>query len=206
MSRDRGLDPRALLARPGVYSLFRRLVGRDSARLAYARDYLRVRPGERVLDIGCGTGDILRYLPPVSYVGYDLSPTYIQRARERFGDRGEFHCRAVDDDLAGADASFDLAIAHGVLHHLDDNEAASLFRVAKRTLKPGGRLVTFDGCFTDDQSLAARCFLALDRGGHVRDRVSYERLARTAFAQVESSLRKDLIRIPYTHLVMECTA
>ena len=200
------VDPRSILARAPVYSLFRRLVGRDSARLAYVRDYLRVRSGERVLDIGCGTGDILRYLPPVSYVGYDLSPTYIQRARERFGYRGEFHCRAVDDDLAGSEPSFDLAIAHGVLHHLNDNEAASLFRVAKRVLKPGGRLVTFDGCFTNQQSLAARCFLSLDRGRHVRDRAAYEALARTAFEQVESSLREDLIRIPYTHLVMECTA
>ncbi|HUJ85907.1 MAG TPA: class I SAM-dependent methyltransferase [Burkholderiales bacterium] len=204
--RGLGVDPRALLARPRVYSLFRRLVGRDSARLAYARDYLRARPGERVLDIGCGTGDILRYLPAVRYVGYDLSQSYIDRARERFGDRGEFHCRAVDDDLAQGEPSFDLAIAHGVLHHLDDAEAASLFRVAKRALKPGGRLVTFDGCFTHDQSLAARLFLSLDRGRHVREPEAYERLARGAFAQVRSFVRHDLIRIPYTHVILECTA
>lgn len=202
----RAVDPRSILSWAPVYSLFRQLVGRDSARLAYARDYLRVRPGERVLDIGCGTGDMLRYLPAVSYVGYDLSRSYIDRARARFGDRGEFHCRAISDDLAAGEAGFDLAIAHGVLHHLDDAEAASLFRVARRALNPGGRLVTLDGCFSPDQSLAARWLLALDRGRHVRDRVSYERLARTAFGQVKASVRHDLIRLPYTHLIMECAA
>lgn len=200
------MDPRSILSWAPAYSLFRRLVGRDRARLAYTREYLRVQPGQRVLDIGCGTGDMLRYLPAVRYVGYDLSPAYIARARERFGDRGEFRCSAVSDDLAAGEAGFDLAIAHGVLHHLDDAEAASLFRVARRALRPGGRLVTFDGCFTDDQSAAARLLLSLDRGRHVRDRDAYERLARSAFEQVRSSVRSDLIRLPYTHLIMECTA
>ncbi|MGH8745881.1 MAG: class I SAM-dependent methyltransferase [Burkholderiales bacterium] len=200
------MDPRALLAKPGIYSLFRRLVGRDAARSVYAQQHLRLQPGQQVLDIGCGTGDILRFLPPVRYVGYDLSARYIERARRRYGDRGEFHCRAVGDDLPVSDAGYDVVIAHGLLHHLDDEGARALFRVARRALRPGGRLVTFDGCFTHDQSLAARCFLSLDRGRHVRDRAAYERLAHAAFEQVGISVRHDLIRIPYTHLIMECTA
>lgn len=200
------MDPRDLLARPAVYSLFRRLVGRDGARSVYAQQHLRLLPGQRVLDIGCGTGDILRHLPPVRYVGYDLSPRYIERARRWYGDRGEFHCRAVGDDLRVAEAGYDVVIAHGLLHHLDDDGARALFRVARRALRPGGRLVTFDGCFTDDQSAAARLLLSLDRGRHVRDRDAYERLARSAFEQVRSSVRSDLIRLPYTHLIMECTA
>ncbi|MGA7986602.1 MAG: class I SAM-dependent methyltransferase [Burkholderiales bacterium] len=199
------MDPRTVLARPGVYSLFRRLVGRDAARAVYARQYLRLEPGQRVLDIGCGTGDILEFLPPVRYVGYDVSQSYIERARRRFGDRGEFHCRAVDDDLPLPEGGYELVIAHGLLHHLDDDAARTLFRVAHRALTSGGRLVTFDGCFTEDQSPAARFFLSLDRGRHVRDRASYEALARTAFGQVKASVRHDLIRLPYTHLIMECT-
>jgi SAM-dependent methyltransferase len=200
------MDPRSLLGRPRVYSLFRWLVGRDAARSVYAREHLRVQPGQCVLDVGCGTGDILDVLPPVHYAGYDISPDYIDRARKRFGHRGEFHCRAVDDDLPVAPASFDVVIAHGVVHHLDDDGARTLFRVSRRALKPGGRLVTYDGCFTGDQSAAARLFLSMDRGGHVRERASYEALARSQFDQVRSFVRHDLIRIPYTHLIMECTA
>jgi SAM-dependent methyltransferase len=95
-------------------------------------------------------------------------------------------------------------IAHGVLHHLDDDQARTLFRVARRALKPGGRLVTYDGCFTPDQSAAARFVVSLDRGRHVRTREAYERLARGEFSEVRTFVRHDLVRIPYTHLIMEC--
>lgn len=200
------MDPRSVLAGPRVYSLFRRLVGRDASRSVYAREHLRLQPGQRVLDLGCGTGDILEHLPAVAYVGYDISPDYIERARRRFGQRGEFHCRAVDESLPVNAASYDIVIAHGVLHHLDDHAARTLFRVSRRALKPGGRLVTFDGCFTEDQSAAARLFLSLDRGRHVRERGAYEGLARSEFDQIRSFVRHDLIRIPYTHIILECTA
>lgn len=200
------MDPRSLLALAPVYSLFRRLIGRGVARSVYAREHLRVQPGHRVLDIGCGTADILEYLPAVEYVGYDISPRYIERARRRFGSRGEFHCRAIDEELPVAAGSYDLVIAHGVLHHLDDSAARALLRVSRKALRPGGRLVTFDGCFTDDQSAAARLFLSLDRGRHVRSRGAYERLARAEFDAVRSFVRHDLIRIPYTHIILECTA
>lgn len=199
-------DPRSLLARPAVYALFRRLVGRDSSRLSYAREHLRARPGQRVLDLGCGTGDILEFLPPVRYVGFDISSDYIEHARRRFGERGEFHCRAVEEDMSVELGVFDLVIAHGVLHHLDDTEVTGLLRVARRALTPGGRLVTFDGCFTPDQSAAARLVVSLDRGEHVRDAPSYERLARGVFEDVRSFVRHDLLRIPYTHIILECTA
>jgi SAM-dependent methyltransferase len=194
---------KSLLDRPRVYSLFRRLVGRDSARFVYAREHLRLEPGQRVLDLGCGPGDILQFLPAVDYVGYDVNPAYIERARKRFGSRGQFHSSAIEEDF-NPGKGFDAVIAHGVLHHLDDEAARALFRVARRALKPGGRLVTFDGCFAEGQSPLARLFLSLDRGRHVRTREGYERLARAEFDQVKSVLRDDLIRIPYTHIIMEC--
>jgi SAM-dependent methyltransferase len=195
---------RRLLRHPLVYSLFRRVVGRDEWRARYAREYLRAQPGQRVLDIGCGTGDILEVLPAVEYWGYDASAEYIERARARFGTRGTFTCRAVDESLPVAAAGFDLVIAHGLLHHLDDAAAATLFRIARRALKPGGRLVTYDGCFVEGQSPLARLFLRLDRGKHVRTREAYEALARRQFGEVRAFVRHDLLRIPYTHLIMEC--
>lgn len=194
---------RALLAHARVYSLFRRLVGRDASRAWYAHEHLRVQPGQHVLDLGCGPGDILEVLPEVHYVGYDINPAYIERARRRFGARGAFHCAAVNDALSPG-SGFDRVLAHGVLHHLDDAAARTLLRVARRALKPDGRLVTFDGCFAEGQRALARLFLSLDRGRHVRTREGYERLARLEFAQVTSFLRHDLLRIPYTHIIMEC--
>jgi SAM-dependent methyltransferase len=194
---------KSLLERPRVYSLFRRLVGRDSARAVYAREHLRLHAGQRVLDLGCGPGDILQFLPAVQYTGYDINPAYIERARRRYGERGEFHCAAVDEALP-LRGPYDVVIAHGVLHHLDDAQARTLFRIARRVLAPAGRLVTFDGCYADGQPALARLALALDRGRHVRTRDGYERLARAEFEEVRGFLRQGLIRIPYTHLIMEC--
>ena len=195
---------RRLLSDPRVYSLFRHFVGRDTARIVYAREHLRLQPGQRVLDLGCGPGDILAFLPAVRYTGYDISEDYIARARQRFGERGEFHCRAVDENLPIVPGSVDVVIAHGLLHLLDDAQAGALFRVAKRALAPGGRMVTFDGCIADGQSAVARLILRMDRGQHVRTREDYEQLAGAAFDEVKGFVRHDLLRIPYTHLIMEC--
>jgi SAM-dependent methyltransferase len=135
-----------LLALPAVYRLFRRIVLGDGGRI-YMADYVKPVKGEKVFDIGCGPGDILEYLPPVDYVGFDINPKYIEAAQHRFGGRGRFFCGDVGlsslDEGAG---TFDLALVTGVVHHLDDDHAGRLFELAHRALKPGGRLITFDGC------------------------------------------------------------
>lgn len=200
------MDPRRILGIPMVYSLFRKFVGRDSVRRSYAEEYIRARPGQRVLDIGCGPGDMLNYLPKVEYVGFDMDRGYIEAARQRFGTRGTFFCEPVNEGVNVQPTSFDIVIAHGVLHHLDDDEAAALFRIAHTALKPGGRLLTFDGCYADGQGALARFFVSRDRGRHVRHANDYVALARTVFDDVKPSVRHNLIRIPYTHLIMECTA
>lgn len=194
-----------ILAVPPVYSFFRHIVGSDDVRRKYANEYIRARDGDKVLDIGCGTGDILAFLPAVDYVGFDGSAQYIQLARKRFGSRGRFFHGLVGDTPDLPEPSFDIALAHGVLHHLDDDEAVALFDTAYKALKPGGRLLTFDGCYTDEQSALARYLVSKDRGQFVRDRQCYEALAHRIFPHVDVSIRNDLLRVPYTHIIMECT-
>jgi len=199
------LDLRRMLALPRMYSLFQDMIGGD-ARAKYTRQYIRALAGDRILDIGCGPADILEYLPPsVRYTGFDASPEYIEAARERFGQRGSFFCDRVDEGVAQRVGRFDIAIASGVLHHLDDAEAVSLFRIAREALVPEGRLITLDGCYTPEQSSIARYLVSKDRGEHVRPARAYEDLAREVFPGVKAFVRHDLMRVPYTHLIMECT-
>ena len=200
------MDLRKLLELPALYRIFRHLVGRDSVRQWYSETYIRAQPGQRVLDIGCGTGDILNFLPDVDYVGFDMDPAYIDAARQRFGSRGAFFCEPVSAGVNVAAASFDIVIAHGVLHHLSDEEARALFKIARTALKPGGRMISIDPCFADGQSQISRLLVSRDRGRHVRRKEDYEVLAAAEFAHVSATVRHDLIRIPYTHLIMECTA
>ena len=157
-----------------------------------------------MLDIGCGEAAILDYLPEIEYVGFDASKAYISAATERYGSRGRFYCRAVTRETIEGIGTFDLVLASGVLHHLTDAESLDLFQLASRALKPGGRLVTLDGCFEPNQSIVARFLLKSDRGNFVRTREQYLALAQQAFPATKYSIREDLLLIPYTHIIMEC--
>ena len=95
-------------------------------------------------------------------------------------------------------------LAAGVLHHLDDTRAVSLFNLARKALKPGARLVTFDGCFVAGQPKLARFVVSRDRGQYVRESAEYAKLAEQVFPQVRSFVRHDLLRIPYTHVILQC--
>lgn len=195
---------RDILAKAQVYSTFARLIGATRGRQLYVQQYIRPQAGDRILDIGCGPADILEALPAVDYHGFDLSADYIESARKRFGTRGQFHVEMVSAEQVKKYAGFDLVLATGVLHHLTDAEALDLFRVAKAALKPGGRLVTLDGCFVAGQSLIARRLLQSDRGQYVRNEAAYTALARQVFSDVTPSITSKMLRIPYTHIIMEC--
>jgi len=199
-------DIRSVLAFPAAYSLFSNLIGGRACSLNYVEKHIRPRDGDKILDIGCGPCDILEYLPRVEYLGFDMNQKYIENATKRFGNRGTFVCKKLSRELSEELSAFDIILATGVLHHLDDDEAIQLFELALSTLKPGGRLITLDGCYMKGQSWIATLILSKDRGKYVRTKDEYVSLASKQFKNVRVSIHDDLIRIPYTHIIMECIA
>jgi cyclopropane fatty-acyl-phospholipid synthase-like methyltransferase len=194
-----------ILKFPRAYSLFGALVGGDGRR-RFAANHVRPFSGQRILDIGCGPADILEVLPSdVEYVGFDESVQYIDAARHRYSQRGEFRQARVTRELIGQYKGFDLVLALGILHHLDDKGCATLLEIAREAIVPGGRFVSLDGCYLDDQSPIARYLLRRDRGQFVRSVREYLELAQGVFGKVGHRVYQDLMRIPYTHLVMECS-
>jgi len=187
------------------YNIFQGAVGGSGSIRTYLSEHVRPQPGDHVLDIGCGTATILDSLPGVHYVGVDLSPGYVRQASSRYGGRAEFHCQSIEQFVVGNPGTFDIVMANGVVHHLDDASAAALFSAARLALKPTGRLLTRDGCYVPDQSRIARWLISNDRGRHVRNESQYVQLASSCFATVHTRIRHDLLRVPYTHLIMECS-
>lgn len=197
---------RRTLGLANVYDLFQDQVGARRFREMYVASYVRPHSSSKILDIGCGTGAILPYLPKTAaYVGFDLSSEYIQSAKKRYGDRGEWHCAPVSEMKVDDFGTFDIVMANGVFHHLDDPDAIRLVQIASKALKPTGRFCSFDGCFTARQSKIARYIISKDRGQNVREPEGYVSLVRPYFSSVELSIRHDMLRVPYTHAIIVAT-
>ncbi|MSP92705.1 MAG: class I SAM-dependent methyltransferase [Myxococcales bacterium] len=198
---DSGL--RAVLTRPRAYDAFQRLIGADTFRRWYVDTLLEPQTGWSILDIGCGPGTMVRFLPEgVAYHGFDMNARYIAFARQDLGDRGTFEVARVGDTPLRA-GGFDVVMANAMLHHLDDAEASHLVDAAWAQLRPGGFLLTYDNAWVPEQSRLARWLIGHDRGRHVRTPAQYLELVQRRFADVRTTLRHDGYRIPYTLYTMK---
>jgi 2-polyprenyl-3-methyl-5-hydroxy-6-metoxy-1,4-benzoquinol methylase len=196
---------RSILSHPLVYQTYQRIVGIDTAFKKYINEIIQPEGNCRILDIGCGEGYILNFLPEgVTYVGYDLSPSYINYAREKFGNRGTFVNERVSEMTMDSHASFDIVLATGLLHHLSDEEGKELFRIGAACLRPGGVMYTYDNAFFKGQSLLARYISSKDRGQHVRYPEQYRAIGLSAFNRVEIIVKHNMIRIPQTICILRC--
>jgi ubiquinone/menaquinone biosynthesis C-methylase UbiE len=130
-------DPLTRLA--GVSGLHEGLIDRAS-----------IQPGHRVLEIGCGTGNLLvavaRRYPGVELIGIDPDPAALRRAgrkaaRARLPVRLD---RAFAGELPFPDGSIDRVLSSLMLHHLDEDEKPRAVREIRRVLRPGGQLHLVD--------------------------------------------------------------
>ena len=132
-----------------LYDPFSRL-----ARVARIHDQLldraRITDGQQVLEIGCGTGNLLTALgrrrPELATVGIDPDPAALRRARRKAARRRLpiRYDRAFAGELPIADDSFDRVLSSFMLHHLDDEERMRALREVRRVLRPGGELHVVD--------------------------------------------------------------
>jgi SAM-dependent methyltransferase len=193
---------RSVLSLPGAYRWFWKAIGGPGYIKRYVEEYVKPQSGCRILDIGCGPGTVVPYLGDIEYTGFDSSAEYIEAARRQFP-RLTFVCARVSE-YRPRQEHFDVALALGVVHHLDDAEAQHLFQLAHDALRPGGELVTLDGVFAPRQSPVARYLARHDRGKFVRNQHGYVQIASRVFPTVKDTIRHDLLRIPYTHIILEC--
>src|SRR2546423_13231849 len=106
----------SILNHPAIFNGFHRLVVKRDARQVLVDEYIKPRPGDRLLDIGCGPASMLPYLDKVNYTGLDLEPNFVEQARAKYGDRGTFIHARVQDLAEKVHNQVALAIAGGVLH------------------------------------------------------------------------------------------
>jgi len=197
---------RSILSIPSVYDRFQFLIGSRRGAQDYVKHYVKPNPQDKILDIGCGTSKILSYLPSlVSYVGFDLSAEYIASAQSQYGGRGRWQCAPVSEMDVDELGTYDIVMANGILHHLDDSEVMLLAEIAAKALKPSGRFCSLDCTFVEGQSKLARYIVSKDRGQNIRKPDEYVDLVRPYFASIALSVRHDMLRVPYTHAIIVAT-
>ncbi|HEX6367797.1 MAG TPA: class I SAM-dependent methyltransferase [Longimicrobium sp.] len=126
-----------------------KLLGADAARALFV-EQAACREGDRVLEIGCGTGSLLLLVkkaqPGAEVVGLDPDPAALAIARRKAGRAGV--AIQLDEGFADAlpypDASFDRVLSSFMYHHLSREVKAKTLREVRRVLKPGGRFHMVD--------------------------------------------------------------
>lgn len=194
---------KASLALPQVYQTFQELGGFFGARVKAIAAYLPLRPGARVIDIGCGPGHIAARLPAeIDYIGFDTDADYIAFAQRTFGGpKRAFHCAVFDEARARALAPADVVMMNGVLHHMSDDDARGTLAAIATVLAPDGALFTLDGAYRAGQGPLVKWLLDNDRGEHVRPAPAYANLLKGSFGDVALHVRDDLSRVPYTYAI-----
>lgn len=113
------------------------------AKMEHVARKLRLKPGERVLEVGCGWGSLARYLARekgVTVRAFNISHEQMRLARtmaeeEGLGDRVEF----IEDDYRNATGQYDAFVSVGMLEHVGPEHYTDLGRVIDRCLRPDGR-------------------------------------------------------------------
>jgi ubiquinone/menaquinone biosynthesis C-methylase UbiE len=106
-------------------------------------------PGDRVLDVGCSSGYLVRLLaaaagPSGAVTGLDPSEAAIAYARRRGPAGASFTVGVAQDLSAFADGAFDVVTSTLALHHVPARKRQDAFREMYRVTRPGGRLLVAD--------------------------------------------------------------
>jgi ubiquinone/menaquinone biosynthesis C-methylase UbiE len=182
-----------------LYDPILRWIMRERAFKAQLISQAHLGEGQKVLDLGCGTGTLTlmakRAYPQAELVGIDPDAEVLARARAKSARAGV--TIAWDDgsatDLPYPDRSFDRILSSLVSHHLARPERQTAFREMWRVLRPGGELHLVD--FGPPRNLPMRLIAAalrpLEEAADHFDGLLPRQIEEAGFASVTQTARFD---------------
>lgn len=187
-----------------LYEIFQSVVDRRETQEIIRNEILKPDQITNVLDFGCGIGYHSELFKSAHYLGIEPLEACIAVANRRYASsRVEFELGDHLSMKALPDNSFDLVIAIGVLHHIDNEIFGEFIQEAFRILTPGARFTSFDPVFHSEQSKISEWVVKQDRGGWVRTEADYMGvIGRTFQGVVETKIYSNLLRIPYDHIAI----
>ncbi|HEX8869794.1 MAG TPA: methyltransferase domain-containing protein [Lentzea sp.] len=157
-----------------------------------------LRDGQRVLDVGCGTGNLLRATGKrhrnVSLTGMDPDLKMLARAESKIRRAGLAARldRGFAQELAFPDDSFDVVFSSLMLHHLDTASKDEMLAQVRRVLRPNGVLVLADAVLHDHSHRGHRRGASGKMQEHLHDNVAdavAKRIAAAGFTVEPTRLR-----------------
>lgn len=117
--------------------------------LPVAQRAAAVEPGDRVLDLACGTGELLARIARTGagadLAGVDLSTGMVEQARRKLVDISDVQIEQADaHDLPFGDDAFDVVVCANTFHYFTHPE--TVLAEARRVLRPDGRVILLDWC------------------------------------------------------------
>ncbi len=120
----------------------------------------------RILDIGCGSGEISRFFNDLDYIGIDVNPDYIEFARKIY--KKNFEVMNAQK-LRFKKRYFDYVVIIGVLHHIDDKNCSLILNEIRRVVKNNGKIIIIEDVNTQSKiDLLGNIIRKLDVGEHIR--------------------------------------
>lgn len=193
---------RKILNSNQVYRFYQWLVKKRESDVHYVNNYIKPFHGCRILDIGCGPGGFLDYYDnSVQYFGFDMNQDYINFAKNKFKEKGNFFCKPVNEELVLENKKYDIITANALIHHLTDSEAKKLFSIASELLDTNGRLITLDPVYIQNQNFISKFMIQNDRGQAIRDRFQFEKISKEYFEKFHSSYQNNYYVFPYDLII-----
>ena len=187
-----------------LYDPFVRLLVREKRVRGRLLEAAELGAGTRVLDLGCGTGSLVRMLkrrhPSARVAAIDPDPKALARARAKLARAGAEVAfeQGFADALPYESAAFDRVLSSLMFHHLTAPEKDAALREAYRVLAPGGTLHVLD--FTEAQGAGLHALAArLHGGGPAADQVGAglaERMRGAGFTEVAGARPAPHLRRP----------
>jgi len=187
--------------KPKVYNVIQYLLAfaGGKAVLKKIQEYIDAKPGDSVLDVGCGTGKYTRIFMRADYTGIDTSDEYLNYARRRYPFGKFINMDAAQ--LTFPDQSFRCVFSVSTFHHLSDEAAGRAALEMKRVCQNNGVVYIIDNVFPRKINFIGYLLFKLDRGSYQRNFLDMEKLLSPhGFRVADSKLKKSF---PYRYAIFE---
>ena len=191
-----------------VYNLYQYIIGCNKLLKKYS-DIFIIPEAQKYtcrlnfLDLGCGTGNIIKYLPEnINYTGIDYSENYINFDKNKFPQHKFFRKDAKESFIF--QEKFDIIFSEALISNFNDEEVVNLFKSIINCANPDCKIIISDLNYSSDLSFFEKFLLKNERGNVMRGKTQYEELISGYFKIEKISEVKDLYIIPYKKIVFEC--